>query len=505
MRYALFLTCLLAVSSAGASDSSISLYSEGLVELHRGDLIGASALMDRAVGADPQDPYARYYRGVVRGRSGDNDGAIEDLRAALSIKPDFPEAQLDLGVALIESEQYAEAEPLLAEASRNPDLSGNAVLFLGIARLRQGESAASLVEFDRVPSIDPSLANTALYYRAVALRRLGRSEEARQSFEQVVANKPGSQIAAEATNFLDALASGKDSRRRWEIHGGYGVDYDSNVILRLDGESSDDLGVSDDSDFAFNLRLGGRYSVWRGENTAVSVSYDFFQRLYLELDDYNLQGHLPSLQWTGRWDAFRFGVSADYEFYLLKVDAYMQRVGAQPWVAWQAGDWGRTELSYQFRWNDFFKPPPGDVPSSGIGGDFSDSADALDSFSHKPRLRQYFYIDSPRRYVALSYLYERREPAKSAGDPFGFDANQVEVAFASPLIYDFDLFASYAYRREDYDQGGRVDEPHVIVAVLRWPIATWFAVSVGYFGELHNSNQFEYNRHIGSIGFDLVY
>ena len=481
MRYALLLTFIISASSAGASDSSISLYSEGLVELHRGKLAEASALMDRAVEADPRDPYARYYRGVVRGRSNDTDGAIEELRAALSLKPDFPEARLDLGVALVESGQYTQAEPLLKEVSRDPKLRGNAILFLGIARLRQGETAASLVDFEQVPNIDPALATTALYYRAVALRRLGRSEEARRSFEKVVEAKPGSQIAAEATNFLNLMATGKKPRRRYEVRGGYGVDYDSNVVLRLDGESDEDLGVSDSSDVAFNLRLGGRYSIWRGENTAVSISYDFFQRLYIELDDYNLQGHLPSLHWTGRWDAFRFGVSADYEFYLLKVDAYMQRVGANPWVAWQAGNWGRTEVSYQVRWNDFFSPPPGGAPSAGLGGNFSDSADALDSISHKPRVRQYFYIGDPRRYVSLSYLYERREPTKSAGDPFGFDANQVEVAFASPLIYDLELFTSYAYRREDYDEGGRVDQPQVIVAVFRWPLATLVCGELGVF------------------------
>ncbi len=503
-RCGLVMVVLLTSLSARASETSISLYSEGLVELHRGNLATASMLMERAVDADPSDPYALYYRGVVRSRSDELEGAIADLRRALSIKSDFAEARLDLGVSLVQAGEYAQAEPFLQEVSRYPKLRGNAILFLGIARLRQGETAASLVDFEQVPNINPSLATTALYYRAVALSRLGRAEEARLSFETVIEQTPGTELAAEASNFLVALEKGLGEAKRYELYMGYRIEYDSNVVLRLNGQSTADLGVQDDSDVVYNLRLGGRYSVWHGDNTAVSLGYDFFQRVYTELDQYNLQGHSPTLHWTAQWGNLRLGVIAKYQFYLLKSDPYLQRVGGQPWIAWHFGDWGRTELSYRVRWSDFLDNPPGGTPSAGLGGDFSNSKDALDSVSHKPRLRQYFYLDSPQRYVALTYAYEKRAPTKSEGDPFEFDAHEFQIAAATPLVYGLDLFASYAYRREDYNLGDRLDEPHVIVAVLRWPLTGWFAVSFGYFGEVHQSNHFEYNRHIGSIGFDLA-
>ena len=489
---------------AWASDRSISLYSQGLVEFHAGNLPAARELMERAVDADPQDPYAAYYRGVVRVRMGEIGPGTDDLRRALSIKPDFPEGQLDLGVALVNEGQYTEAASLLEKASRDPMLRANATLFLGIAKLRQGEAAASLGDFGEAQRLDPKLATTATYYRGIALHQTGQSAEARASFEDVIAARPDSEIAREAKNYLSLIDTGQSQAKRYEIHGGYGLDYDSNVVLRLRGETIESLGVESDWDVGMSLGLGGRYALWRGNHTAVSVGYDFFQRVYLQLDDYNLQAHRPNIHWTGSWNSFRFGLIGQYEFYLLKNDAYLHRLLGQPWVAWHAGEWGRTELSYRVRWNDFLKTPPGGVPVGGIG-DFADSEDALDSVVHQPRLRQYFYLGDPRRYVSISYQYELRDPSKTVGAPFGFQAHGAQIAASTPVIGDLDLFLSYSYTREDYDEGGRVDQPHGIIATLRWPLANWFAVSVGYYGEIHNSNRFAYDRHVASTGFDLFF
>ncbi len=501
----LLLLLFLAPAPGAANEKSISLYSEGLVQLERGNLELASSLMDRAVAADPSDPYALYYRAIARRRLQDIESAVDDLQAAIDLKPDFPEAHLDLGVVLLEVGEHERAEANLLAAGSDPSLRGDSLLFLGIAKLRQGENAAALADLEQVAPIAPELATTALYYQGVAQIRLGRRDDARRSFEGVIEQKPGSQLANEASEFLTAVDSGKAVAKSFELYAGYGIEYDSNVVLRLDDESINDLGVDDDSDVVFNLRFGGRYSLWRGENTAVSIGYDFFQRLYVELSEYNLQGHRPNLHWTGRWDDLRFGVIAEYEFYLLETDAYLQRASGQPWIAWQWGDWGRSELSYRLRWIDFLDPPPGGTPSPGLGGDFTNSEDALDALSHQPRIRQYFYIDGPERYVALSYLYEKRDPTRSEGDPFEYDAHGVEIAGGTPIAFGIDLYASYSYRREDYQEGDRLDQPHIIVAALRWPLAKWFAISLGYFGELHNSNEFEYDRHVGSIGFDVAY
>jgi len=301
---------------------------------------------------------------------------------------------------------------------------------------------------------------------------------------------------------LEAIDSGVAGRRqpsrRYRIYGGIGLDYDSNVSLETDDQPDDD--GEDKADVNGNLRLGGRYSLWRGENTAVSVGYEFLQRLYVSRNDANLQGHRPSLHFTGLWEFLRFGLIGRYDFYLLQTSAYLQRVETLPWLAAQEGDWGRSEISYRFRWSDFFDTPPGTSTVAGV-----DEDQALDSLSHEPRLRQYFYILDPQRYVSIGFAYERRQALKSSGDQFSFNAYEVEVGAGTPVVWEISLYGQYSYRRENYDEDGRLDQPHRILAVLRRPLTEWMAASVGYYGTIHNSNRFEYDRHIVSVGLDFEF
>jgi len=498
----LIASAALAAAPAAASEESIRLSAKALVELERGQSITAGNLADRAVQADPGDPYAYYYQGVIRGRRGDLEGAIAALRQALALQPDLAEAQLDLGVALVQSGDYAAAKPLLEAARRHPDLQGNATLFLGIAQLRSGALEESLVDFRTAAAVAPNLAVVSRYYQGVAQERLGRVDEARLSFRAVVAADPQSEVGREAVNYLAALdrgVGGAQRARRYRIYGGIGLDYDSNVTLETDDQppSNDNEAKSDVNG---NLHLGGRYSLWRGENTAVSAGYEFFQRLYVSRNDANLQGHRPSLSFTALWQFLRFGLVGRYEFYLLQTSKYLQRGEGLPWIAFVEGEWGRSELSYRVRWSDFFDTPPGTSTVAGIDDD-----QALDSLSHQPRLRQYFYILDPRRYVSIGYAYERRDALKSAGDPFAYDAHEVEVAGGTPLFWEVSLDALYSYRRENYDEDGRLDQPHRIVAVLRRPLAEWLEASVGYYGTIQESNRFPYDRHIVSVGLDFAF
>jgi len=60
-----------------------------LAFFHGGQYTQALPLFDQAVAADPNDAYARYYRGVTHGRLEQWPAAVTDLRAAAAAKPDL--------------------------------------------------------------------------------------------------------------------------------------------------------------------------------------------------------------------------------------------------------------------------------------------------------------------------------------------------------------------------------------------------------------------------------
>ncbi len=502
VRFAVAVLAAVAVASPVAGDeASQRAYSKGLVEWNAsGSAQSAMAHFTAAVQADPQDAFAHYHLGMARASLGETAAAIEDLRTALRLRPDFPIAAADLGVLLVRENRPAEALPWLEAATAEPRLRGRAKLMSGVARLRLGEIDAAVEDLRAAVALDPTIAAEARYYEGVAESRRGDDDAAREHFEWVVREHPTSAVAFEAQRFLDGAGSGD---RPYLIYAAIGLDYDSNVTLETDAEiGGDDLQPSDNADGNVHFRVGARYRLWGNENTALTAGYELFQRVYFELDEYNLQAHRPGLRLSHRWNDFFFGVAADYDFFLLQTESYLQRVSGLPWVAMHTGDWGRSELSYRLRWNDFFRRPP-DSAVADPDGDIDD--DVLDSISHMPILRQYFYVDGADRYVSAAWVFERRNPVGDGDELYAYTANGVELAVAWALAWQLSAQAEYMYQYQDYDEEGRVDEPHQVVVGLRRPIVERLFATAAYRGLFHESNQFPYDRHIGSLTLEYVF
>ena len=487
-----------------ASEISERSYSVGLAELHGGRSTDGAPLesFERAVQSDPDDPYARYYLGVAQSVAGDLEAAVRELQEALRLKPDFAVAAADLGVVLLRSGRTAEAIPLLEAAARHADMRARSKLVLGVAQLRLGETDAAIGSFRTAAILDPGIALTARYYEGVAEWRRDRKEVARKQFRWVVSESPDSVFGREAARFLGSARVSE--QRSYSASIAVGIDYDSNVTLETDGQTArGDETLPDSGDANFHLRAAGRYLVWHRADTAVTVGYEFFQRLYFDLDEYNLQGHRPDIRLTHRWRNLRFGVAAGYDYFSLDLKSYLQRATALPWVAIHQSDWGRSELSYRVRWNVFFRRPPGGGAAVDPDGELAD--DVLDSVTHRPILRQYLYIDGSENFVSLGYVFERREPIGGGDERFAFDSHGVEIGGGWLLPAGVRARASYAFQREGYDRDGRVDRPHLIRLALSRFLSDNLGATVAYQGLVQDSNQFEYDRHIASLSLEYVF
>ena len=146
---------LLLTGPARANEASQALSARALIALNAGQKAEALALLDRAVEADPDDPEVRYQRGVVRARTGDTNGAIEDLQRALELRPNFPTAALELGIALVDADRAGDAEAPLVQAQQVPALDAQASFYLGLAELRLGRYELARTNFERARAARP--------------------------------------------------------------------------------------------------------------------------------------------------------------------------------------------------------------------------------------------------------------------------------------------------------------------------------------------------------------
>jgi tetratricopeptide (TPR) repeat protein len=477
---------LVTCDMAAASEQSERLYSRGLVEFHAEHYQEALALFQQATQADPQDAYALYYKGETEGRLDDYPAAVSDLRAALAIEPDLPQAPLELGIALVKTGADREAVPWLEKAQQVPESDAVASLFLGMAQLHLGQRATARQQLERAAR-DAELHVTTEYYLGVLEFQEHNWTEADRHFAEVAAAQADSEMGREAAMFLERLRYREQSRL--QLYGEAGFQYDSNVVVAPNDEAlKTQAGISRQSDGRAILTAGGRYTLLRTDQAELTVGYEVFQSLHFHLHSFNLENHRPNVQFVAAAGPVRVGVLTYYDYYLLDSASFLQSVIALPWVEVPEGSWGHTQLSYRFRWRDYYPQPYGDL---------------LSATNHAPGLRQLIDLGSPDRFLLFGYQYDREEPSNAAGAAFGYDGHQIAAGVGWALPWQVDTELVYAFRHEEYDRAsaGRRDDTHFITLLFDRPINEYLAVRLAYFGTVNNSNdpRFEYDRNMVSL------
>lgn len=491
------LVALLVPGVALASEESRKLTARGLFLLQSGFEADALNVFEEAVSADAQDVDARYYRGMLRGSRGDLGTAVADLRAVMAARPDFDEAALELGIALVQTGAFSEAVAWLEQAQRNARFESKASLYLGLAQLRLHELDKAKKNFERVGTDDDKSAQAARYYLGVVAYQQERWQDAEDSFQAVAAEKTGSAFEAEAATFLELMQ--RREQVPYQLHAAVGFEYDTNVLLAPDDEAlKDQAEVSTQEDGRFSIAAGGSY-FWRLDPVRVAVGYDFYQSLHFDLQEFNLQDHRPALEITANLGAVQLGVLGEYNFYLREDSRFLQEGTALPWIAIVADDRGRSEFSYRMRRRDFLE----------------DEFAVRDAFNHAFAARQVIFLGAPERYLALGYRFDIDDPVRDGdSERFAYFANEVNAGVGWQLPFEVTAQATYAYRHERYKLASslyvtgpdarRDNESDIVVALAR-QLSESLSVSVGYSGTINNSNAaaFEYDRHITSLALQV--
>jgi predicted O-linked N-acetylglucosamine transferase (SPINDLY family) len=154
-----------------------------------GQLQEAEQLYLEILQLDPNQVDAWHLLGVIAGRTGRANLAIEYLNAALRLKPDFAAAYSNLGNALRANGNLEEAVASYHHALRlKPDF-GEAYFNLGYALQEQGKLAEAASSYQQALRFKPDLAEAA-YNLGMVLRQQGRLEEAVAEYRHALRLKP---------------------------------------------------------------------------------------------------------------------------------------------------------------------------------------------------------------------------------------------------------------------------------------------------------------------------
>ncbi len=491
-------------SRSEANPRAELLYSRGIVALHEARLDDALAAFDAAVAADPDDGLTWYYRGLAQRRLARLPEAIADFSRAAALLPSEPNVAFELGLALSESEDYTGALPHLRLAASQGPRQARAALVLGLAELRLQHLDAADTAF-RQAARDPELAPRAHFYRGVTAFRRGDWQEATTQFETVTTLAPDAALAGEARAYLEELRRGAPLRD-YQLFAEAGLQYDSNVCLTTDDgcEYIQEGRTVDEADGRAIFAAGGRYSLWRNDDLAVSTGYDFFQSLHFDLHEFDLQNHRPDLQVAYRRGAVRVGIIARYDFFLRDNDSFLHEITAVPWLVVDNGAFGNTELHYRLRDREFV----------------DDTFDDRSGLNHVLAARQLVPVpQAPGSHVGVGLRYDHEEPSsnRAAAQRFAYDGIEggIEGRWLAPA--EVVVGVGYAVRYENYDNvsadfdrsfDAREDVEQLVRIEAEKPVTSWLGLRLGYYGTFNDSNQseqFDYDRHVVSASLAARY
>ena len=512
-----FSALLLRSTGVQANVRSQALYARGLVAFDAGQWQQAYRLFDQAVQADGTDALALYYRGLTQARRGLRPAAIQDLEAALKLKPTLPRAALDLGIAYFDAAQYPQAKTWLERAHQQGAERFTAAFFLGLTLYRLGDDSGAQTYLNEAKA-DPELRPSAQYYTGLALLRQGKTAAGRAELAQVTREQPQSEVGTAAQPYAGAearqppSAASAQPKKPWSLYGELGFEYDSNVVIAPSDSSFKSAGISRQADGRAVLQAGGSYTLLDSDIGSLRAEYDFYQSVHFRLTEFDLQGHRVRLDAASPPGLISYGVSGTYDFYALDYQSFFQEALGTPWIAVAEGDAAATQLYYTVRGRDFFRQP------------YDPSRDAIDN---AVGLRQYLALGSADRVLSFGYQFDAEQTlthgpngqpivctptlqtSGCGGRDFDYKGNQFDAGVSLPILDVARAQLAYLFRLEDYQFPNsrlgfgprRHDNEHQFVVALTHDLTPHVALGLDYFGVINNSNvpDFDYDRNVVSV------
>jgi tetratricopeptide (TPR) repeat protein len=154
-----------------------------------GDLAKAEGIYQQILRADPNQPIALHFLGLIAHQGGENDRAVKLISDALKIKPNYAEAHCNLGLTLKDLGKLDEAVTSYKYALAIKPNFALVYSNMGIALKALGRLDEAVESYSKALNIKPDYAE-AHSNLGNALRDLGLLDEAVASCHKAIAIKP---------------------------------------------------------------------------------------------------------------------------------------------------------------------------------------------------------------------------------------------------------------------------------------------------------------------------
>lgn len=383
-------------SEAGTSDRGTDSFDaelafhRGVANYGEGRLDEARAEFARVVAADPEDEIALHYLGLTAQAQGDYEAARSYFERSLAIDADNTDLKFDLGTALLELGEVARARDLFDEILVAQPQRARAHLYAGIADYRLQNYSESLDHLERAEELDPQLKRETRYYVGLSYSFLGRYSLASGAFDGVAEQSPQSPLGRSAVD-LRAKTQTAAPRNPWALGFTSGAEWDTNPLVI--GKSFPSPAVQTErrkNDWRGIFRAQASYRFLDSERLSLAAGYDGFLSLHDHSSQVDMQTHLGWASISSFLDPVLMDLRYDYSYTFLDLsDDFLSLHRVTPSLSMNTGNWGITQLVYQFQYKNFFNDSF-DLPRL-ASGDFGSASDR-DGDQHSVGINQFILV-----------------------------------------------------------------------------------------------------------------
>jgi len=155
---------VISAALAGVPKAAADLYARALVTIRANDSAKAVEQLKAAISLHPQFSLALNELGVQYLKLSQVDKAIEALQQAVKLAPDALPHRLNYGIALLQKRKFAESETELRQVLQKNDGAATAHLYLGVNLIHQRNYVEAEKELQRAISLSADELHLAHYY-----------------------------------------------------------------------------------------------------------------------------------------------------------------------------------------------------------------------------------------------------------------------------------------------------------------------------------------------------
>jgi len=471
--------------------------------------------LERALAQHPDDPDLLWAHARALARRGRSEEALAGLRAYGARFPDRrPDLDLELGRIQYQRGALPEALAALERALERDPEDATAHFYRGLALRELGRAEQAQAALARAGALSSALAPDSLLLQGVDLLDAGEDAAADDLFGRVIDLAPGSDAAGRARLLL--LDRAPSPRERWlRLDAFAGFEWDSNVTLEDGGQplgatAGDPLGSWG---AAVTLRP------WQGRRTAVEAGYLYDQNAHAEFEDYDLLGNSLWLSGSLRpWRALRLRLDVLGSDVRRDAAAYSRAGSLRASAGWAQGPrLGVSRVIASFTYRDYLEEFEGD------------GAELLTRDGSEWALGVSHSLPLWRRDAWLSAGFEYRRtdteaaPDDAVGEALGggsYDGSRFEGRLRAALPLPFDVSARGRLRvgherfdhenfyilLEDLALERRSDVYGDLRLAFQREIAPYTRLELAWTGSLRRSNasSFTYDRQVVGLYFRVA-